>query len=370
MANNTTLSNKMIAALNAQAEKLGIPVEEIIRNVEEYIQDFCQLDEFAAKKALIQLQYTAPAPKEETAEAEQTTETSSSEATVEADQATEETAEATAEADQATEENTEAEQEKPKKRIWTLEKLLSDSGIAEVGVENVTKLCKEMRAAYRNKYPKCWLKATKPSDFPNDLRKAFKDDITILSLIKDKCRGAAKFDEATRCNIIRLTTSDMPTKRFGGLRALWFPVCVCDYLKDHANIIGEYFKTFIHEEDGGNRLPIPKGIEFPKEAPVDPKAEKQPKSDKEVAEAAQTTENQDVAETPVAEAAEKTVAIPTKPTKKLDTHKVINRMGDVRSFLFLADKLRKAGIDPEALLEKEEGVNAMINNMVKAMGEI
>jgi len=366
MSNNTnvTLSNKMIEALNAQAEKLGIPVEEIIRNVEEYIHDFCQLDEFAAKKALIQLQYTAPAPKEETVEAEQTTETSSSEATAETDQATEVS---------STEAAAEAEQEKPKKRIWTLEKLLSDSGIAEVGVENVTKLCKEMRTAYREKYPKCWLKTTKPEDFPKDLRKALKNDVTILSLIKDKCRGAAKFDEATRCNIIRLTTSDMPTKRFGGLRALWFPVCVCDYLKDHANIIGEYFKTFIHEEDGGNRLPIPKGIEFPKEAPVDPKAEKQPKSDKEVAEAAQTTETQDVAETPVAEAAEKTVAIPTKPTKpakKLDTHKVINRMGDVRSFLFLADKLRKAGIDPEALLEKEEGVNAMINNMVKAMGEI
>lgn len=366
MSNNTTatviLNTKMIEALNAQAEKLGVPVEEITRKVEEYIHDFCQLDEFSAKKELIRLQYTVPAPKEDPAEES-------------ADNASEENVEQTAdtaEAEQAPDSADPVTEEKPKKRIYTLEDILKDSGIAEVGVENVTKLCKELRTAYREKYPKCWLKTTKPADFPENLRKAVKDDITILSLIKDKCKGAANFDEAARNNIIRLLSLDLPNKRFGGLSKMGFPYCVRGYLGDFADIIGEYFKTFIDDTDGGNRLPIPKGIEFPKEAPVAPK--KAPKDgSKDAPTKAETPA--ETTEKPIGNKyklpnAEETVAIPLKSAKKLDTQKVINRLGDVRSFLYLADKLRKAGIDPEALLEKEDGVKAMINNMVKAMGEI
>lgn len=361
---NVTMNSKMIEAINAQAEKLGVPVEEITRKVEEYIHDFCQLDEFSAKKELIRLQYTAPAPKEDPAEqsADNTSERN-------AEQTTD-----TAEAEQAPEPADPVTEEKPKKRIFTLEDILSECDIAEVGVENVTKLCKELRTAYREKYPKCWLKTTKPADFPENLRKAVKDDLTILSLIKDKCKGAANFDEATRNNIIRLMSSDLPNKRFGGLSKMGFPYCVRGYLGDFADIIGEYFKTFIDDTDGGNRLPIPKGIEFPKEAPVAPKKEA-PKDGSKVAKAntpakaEQPIGSKDVAETPVTNQ-ENTVAIPQKPAKKLDTQKVINRLGDVRSFLYLANKLRKAGIDPEALLEKEDGVKAMISNMVKAMGEI
>lgn len=356
---NVTMNSKMIEAINAQAEKLGVPVEEITRKVEEYIHDFCQLDEFAAKKELIRLQYTAPAPKEDPAEES-------------ADNTSEENAEqttSTAEAEQAPAPADTGE--KPKKRIFTLEDILSECDIAEVGVENVTKLCKELRTAYREKYPKCWLKTTKPADFPKNLRKAAKDDITILSLIKDKCKGTANFNEATRDNIIRLVSSDLPNKRFGGLSKMGFPYCVRGYLGDFADIIGEYFKTFIDDTDGGNRLPIPKGIEFPKEAPVAPK--KAPKDGSKVANTPEKAEqpigSEDVAGTPVTNQ-ENTVAIPQKLAKKLDTQKVINRLGDVRSFLYLADKLRKAGIDPEALLEKEDGVKAMISNMVKAMGEI
>lgn len=362
MSNTTnvtvTMNTKMIEAINAQAEKLGVLAEEITQKVEEYIHDFCQLDEFAAKKELIRLQYTAPAPKEDLAE-ESADNTSGGNVEQTAD---------TAEAEQAPEPADPVTEEKPKKRIYTLEDILKDSGIAEVGVENVTKLCKELRTAYQEKYPKCWLKTTKPADFPENLRKAAKDDLTILSLIKDKCKGAANFDEATRNNIIRLLSFDMPKKRFGGLSKMGFPYCVRGYLGDFADIIGEYFKTFIDDTDGGNRLPIPKGIEFPKEAPVAPK--KAPKDGSKAAPTpAETTEKPNGNKYSLPNA-EETVAIPLKSAKKLDTQKVINRLGDVRSFLYLADKLRKAGIDPEALLEKEDGVKAMIKKVAKAMDEI
>ena len=364
---NVTMNTKMIEAINTQAEKLGIPAEEITRKVEEYIYDFCQMDEFGAKKLLIQLQYTAPAPKEDPAEES-------------ADNASEENAEQTtdtAEAEQVPESADPVTEEKPKKRIYTLEDVLSDSGIAEIGVENVTKLCKEMRAAYRAKYPKCWLKTTKLADFPENLRKAVKDDVTLLSLIKDKCKIAANFDEAARNNIIRLMSLDLPNKRFGGLSKMGFPFCIRGYLGDFADIIGEYFKTFIHEDtDGGNRLPIPKGIKFPEDTPVAPEEEvpaeaEQQICNKDVAEAPteakQPIGNKDVINLPNAE---EPIAIPVMPARKLDSHKVINRLGDVRSFIALADKLRKAGIDPELLLEKEDGVKAMIKNVIKAMGEI
>lgn len=367
MSNNTIkLSNKMIETLNAQAEKIGIPVEEITQKVEEYIYYFCQMDEYAAKKELIKLQYTAPAPKEDPAEGS-------------ADNASEENAEQateTANTEQADGTAEQAdEQEKSKKRIYTLEDILSENKIAEVGIENVKKLCKEMRTAYREKYPKCWLKATKPADFPENLRKAVKDDVTLLSLIKDKCKIAANFDEAARNNIIRLMSLDLPNKRFGGLSKMGFPFCIRGYLGDFADIIGEYFKTFIHEDtDGGNRLPIPKGIKFPEDTPVAPEEEVP-------AEAEQQICNKDVAEAPTEAKqpignkynlpnAEEPIAIPVMPARKLDSHKVINRLGDVRSFIALADKLRKAGIDPELLLEKEDGVKAMIKNVIKAMGEI
>lgn len=370
MANKTNvtatanLNTKMIEALNAQAEKFGVPAEEIIWKVEEYIHDFCQLDEFSAKKELIRLQYTAPAPKEDPAEES-------------ADNASEENVEQTAdtaEAEKVPETADPVTEEKTKKRIFTLEDILSECDIAEVGVENVTKLCKELRTAYREKYPKCWLKTTKPADFPENLRKAVKDDLTILSLIKDKCKGAANFDEATRNNIIRLLSLDLPNKRFGGLSKMGFPYCVRGYLGDFSDIIGEYFKTFIEDKDGGNRFTIPKGIEFPKEAPVAPK--KAPKDGSKDAPTkaetpAETTEkpigNKDVINLPNAE---EPIAIPLKPAKKLDTQKVITRLGDVRSFLYLADKLRKAGIDPELLLEKEDGVKAMIKKVAKAIEEI
>lgn len=339
---NVTLRTKTIDALTARAEKIGMKAEELIQKVTADCNDFCKLTEEEARRYLLLLKITPPKKVEEPVE-------------------------------EATE--TEKADTKPKREKLSLEKVLEDGELLEIGVENATKVCGDLAAAYKAAHPDCWL--NKKDEYPEELRKALLDDATILYVIRDKCKEAAFKGDAAISRILFLTSSDVEKNRFGGLMSLDFGYNLAMYVKDHAKLICDYFKTFLEDREPSNGLPIPEGVVFPTEAPEAPKkavkATKQQKSNKEVAETAQTTETQSATETPAAEAVEKTVAIPTKPAKpakKLDTHKVINRLGDVRSFLFLADKLRKAGIDPVTLLEKEDGVNAMINNMVKAMGEI
>lgn len=363
MSNSTTLRTKTIAALNARAEEIGMKAEELIQLAEDFIDGFCETKENEARDFILQLKVTPPATKEE-----ETTETADEQSTE-----TAETAEATTEApaedttDVAETTETPAE-EKTKKKPRTLEDILRDAEILEIGVENVGKFCGDLAAAYKAAHPKCWL--NRKVELPEDLQKTLGGDVTVLRYVKDKCNEAMYRGEAALGRTIFLLSAKEENKRFGGLRSLHMGFNQAVFLKDAANQIGEYLKSLMADREPSNGLPILEGVEFPTEAPKAVKTAKKQKSDKEVAEAAQTTKTQDVAETPAAEAAEKPVAIPTKPAKKLDTHKVINRLGDVRSFLFLADKLRKAGIDPEALLEKEDGVKAMIQNVVKAMGQI
>lgn len=364
---NTTLRTKTIAALNARAEEIGMKAEELIQLAEDFIDGFCETKENEARDFILQLKVTPPATKEE--ETTETADEQSTETAETAEATTEAPAEDTTEAAETTE--TPAE-EKTKKKPRTLEDILSDAEILEIGVENVGKFCGDLAAAYKAAHPECWL--NRKVDLPEDLQKTLRGDVTVLRYVKDKCNEAMYRGEAALGRTIFLLSAKEENKRFGGLRSLHMGFSQAVFLKDAANQIGEYLKSLMAEREPSNGLPIPEGVEFPAEAPKKAvKATKRQKGDKEVAEAAQATETQDVAETPVAEAAEKTVATPTKPVKpakKLDTQKVINRLGDVRSFLYLADKLRKAGIDPVTLLEKEDGVKAMINNMVKAMGEI
>lgn len=301
-----TMRTKTVNAMNKKATELGIAPEELMTKVRDFIDNLCGMDERDAKKLIIQLKVTPARPVEtEVAEATE-------------GEGTPETAEAT--------------EEKNTFIPKYLEDILEEHGIEDIGVENVGKVLGDAVAFYKEAHPDCWL-AGKVDEYPEELRKAVKD-ITLLSFIKEKCKMASYFTTQDVDKILRLTTDERENKRFGGLKALSFPFNVATHLKDSANQIGEYFKTFLPEPM--NKIEIT--ADFVPSPELEKATAEEPQEEKEV---------------------EKPVAIP-EATDKLDVQQILEYGKCINSFLYFRGQLLKNGVNPDLIVQKAAQVKALL----------
>lgn len=143
--------------------------------------------------------------------------------------------------------------------------------------------------------------------------------------------------------ILRLTTDERENKRFGGLKALSFPFNVATHLKDSANQIGEYFKTFLPEpmnriETPADFVPSPepeKAVVVEQKAYNLPNAEAKAEAPQEHAKGGYTDE-------------------------KLDVQQILEHGKLVNSFLYFRKKLLEVGVNPDLVVQKAGQVKMLI----------
>lgn len=279
------MRTKTVKALSAQAELINMNAAELIAAVEASIKNFVSLDEEAAYNLMLRLKLT---PGKEGHEENAAT---------------------------------------------SLEDVLKEAGLENIGNENVQKVCGDMAAAYKEAHPGCWL--TKKEEYPEELRKTLQDDATLMYFIYSKCKEASYLAVDSVKRIIFLTTSEEEKFRFGGLRAMFFSQKQAACMKDFANIIGNYFKSFVEDKLIVNE-------EAPAETPLpgDPLTdESEPKS-----QAMDNINSQDA------------------PASGNLTAIQVLRYAEVLNTFFNAYKaLEKAGIDPKAAIEKMDSVEKLLN---------
>lgn len=277
------MRTKTIKALSAQAELINMNAAELIAAVEASIKNFVSLDEEAAYNLMLRLKLT---PGKEGHEENAAT---------------------------------------------SLEDVLKEAGLENIGNENVQKVCGDMAAAYKEAHPGCWL--TKKEEYPEELRKTLQDDATLMYFIYSKCKEASYLAVDSVKRIIFLTTSEEEKFRFGGLRAMFFSQEQAACMKDFANTIGNYFKSFVEDKLIVNE-------EAPAETPLpgDPLTdESEPKS--------QAMDNINSQDAPA----------------NLTAIQVLNNAEVLNTFFNAYKALEKAGIDPKAAIEKMDSVEKLLN---------
>lgn len=304
------MRNKTVNALNSKAAELGIAPEELMTKVRDFIDNFCGMEEKEAKKLMIQLKVTPARPIEsEASEGEGTPETK--------------------------------ETEKPSFIPKYLEDLLEENGIEDIGVENVGKVLGDAAAFYKEAHPDCWLAGDK-DEYPEELRKAVGDDITLLSIIYEQCKSASYLGDEAVGRIKHLTSSSKENYRFGGLREMKFSTGMAQYFKDIANQIGEYFKTFLPEPM--NRIEIPTDFI--------------PSPEAEVTQAKAPQKETPQKETPQEETPQEK-GKDAKP-EKLDVQQILEHGKSISSFLHFHKKMLEAGLNPDLIIQKSTHIKSLL----------
>lgn len=295
----STLRTKTVKAIATQAELLNMNAEELITSVETAIANFLCLDEEAAYNLMLRLKITPNKPESE-------------------------------------------EEDKKGSSKTFLEDVLKEIDLENIGVENAQKVCGDMAAAYKEAHPNCWL--AKREAYPEELRKAFQDDATLMCFIDSKCKEASYLAVDDIKRILFLTSSEEEKYRFGGLRAMLFNKEQATIMKEFANVIGNYFKTFVEDK-------------LKEEIPVIPNEEKK----------GEPVSNQNNSEAPVHDTDNPTyVAIPEIQEAETLTALQVLSNAEVLSTFFTAYKaLKKAGIHPKLAIRKMDSIEKLLNAAVE-----